>query len=484
MGMTHEKCAGHLLRPVTAAIFAMVICSNVTTLAQGRPRVIVLTDFFKDPDDKQSMIRFLCSANEFEVEGLLATSLAYGDGSVRPEKLHQLIDDYAKVLPNLRRHQREGYPFPSAESLARIIKAGAPVLRKFVGKNKGFPVPYPVGGHDSRSCEPAAKWVGTGKDSAAAEHIIQVVDRDDPRPVWIVVWGGAMDLAQALWKVRDQRSPAASRRFVSKLRVYQISWQDTGAVWIWNEFPELFLIVSTAANRGIYAEGSAALRSAAWVDANVRHSHGALGAGYPAANIPGIKEGDTSSFLHLLPTGLSDPEHPQWGGWGGRFRRLDPNRNHFVDARDTHPSSPAAAHQSQWTVGRWNDAISRDFAARMDWCAGGNFAMANHAPVPVLCGDRSLRVLPLTARPGDVITLSSAGSTDPDSHDLNAEWLIYREAGSNAEGATLSDKTGESVRLSIPPGQASAEIHVILCLHDSGTPSLTRYRRAVVTVKP
>ena len=48
--------------------------------AAERRRVIVLTDFYKDPDDKQSMVRFLTYANEFDVEGLVATSLAYGTG--------------------------------------------------------------------------------------------------------------------------------------------------------------------------------------------------------------------------------------------------------------------------------------------------------------------------------------------------------------------------------------------------------------------
>ena len=34
-----------------------------------KPRVIVLTDITNEPDDEQSMVRFLCYANEFDVEG-------------------------------------------------------------------------------------------------------------------------------------------------------------------------------------------------------------------------------------------------------------------------------------------------------------------------------------------------------------------------------------------------------------------------------
>ena len=50
------------------------------------------------------------------------------------------------------------------------------------------------------------KAVGKGKDSPASERLIQVVDKDDPRPVWVTVWGGPNVLAQALWKVRETRS--------------------------------------------------------------------------------------------------------------------------------------------------------------------------------------------------------------------------------------------------------------------------------------
>ena len=30
-------------------------------------------------------------------------------------------------------------------------------------------------------------------------------------------------------------------------------------------------------------------------------------------------EGDTPTFLSLIPNGMNSPEHPDWGGWGGRY---------------------------------------------------------------------------------------------------------------------------------------------------------------------
>ena len=332
-GMLHR-----LLLILLTVGFTSQITPHVCS-AQERPRLVVLTDFYKDHDDKQSIIRLLTCANEFEIEGVIATSLVYGDDAVHPEWLPAQLDDYAAVYEMLKQHGREGHVSPSPDDLRQVVRAGYPVKRKFAGRNRGFAVPHPAGAHDTRTCGPAEQWIGPDRDTTASRHIIRVVDRDDVRPVWVTVWGGAMDLAQALWRVRNDRSPEEVSDFVRRLQVYQISWQDTGAVWVWNNFPDLFLIQNGQALRGIYAEGAADMRSTQWVDDNIRQHHGTLGAGYPSANIKGIKEGDTPSFLYLLAKGLSDPEHPEWGGWGGRFRRLDDEHHFYVDAPDIHLAS-------------------------------------------------------------------------------------------------------------------------------------------------
>jgi len=197
----------YLLLAAASFVLAANSPSRAETPALDRPRLLVLTDFFKDPDDKQSLIRLLTYANEFELEGLIATSLAFGTGEVRPDLIKGVIDEYAKVFPNLREHGRSGYEYPAPNSLKSLVKAGAPVVRMWAGRQKGFPVPHPPGARDSRTCDPPEKWIGEGRDTEASEHIIRVADRDDPRPLWIGVWGGAMDLAQALWKVHHTRSP-------------------------------------------------------------------------------------------------------------------------------------------------------------------------------------------------------------------------------------------------------------------------------------
>ncbi len=41
-----------------------------------KPRGIVLADITNEPDDKQSMVRFLCYTNEFDVEGFGSNHLS------------------------------------------------------------------------------------------------------------------------------------------------------------------------------------------------------------------------------------------------------------------------------------------------------------------------------------------------------------------------------------------------------------------------
>jgi hypothetical protein len=353
-----------------------------------------------------------------------------------------------------------------------------------VGAQKGFAVPYPPGERDTRSCDPAEKWIGPGRDTEASEHIIRVVDRDDSRPVWVLVWGGAIDLAQALWKVRSGRNAEATARFVGRLRVYQVSWQDTGAVWTWNEFPDLFRIQCSTAVPGMYTEGRPAMRNEAWVDENVRQGHGALGVAYPkAGNTDGIKEGDSPSFLHLLAAGLSEPEHPEWGGWGGRFRRLDPTRRSYVDARDRHPRSTEEVREQQWTVGRWNEATSNDLAARMDWCVRG-YGEANHHPVACVDGDQTRRVLHRNAIAGQRVMLDAIGTQDPDGDAITYRWWQYVEVGTYGQAVSIQNAESPKASFVVPAVDVSKTIHVILEATDRGRPPLTSYRRVTITISP
>jgi hypothetical protein len=332
--------------------------------------------------------------------------------------------------------------------------------------------------------------VGEGHDTEGSRFIIETVDRSDPRVLHIAIWGGQTDLAQALWRVRADRGEAGCRDFVTRFRVYDIADQDRIADRIRTTCPGLTYLLAKAPQgrdareglfRGMYLGGDPALTSLAWLDAHMRAGHGPLGALYPPKawtdpNPNGaLKEGDSPSWLYVLPVGLGDPAHPGWGGWGGRFARSPDGP--WRDAQDRVGETTDA----RATVWRWRPAFQNELQARMDWCVKGP-AEANHPPAVVLQGDASRRVLELEAKAGAEVRLSAAGSTDPDGHALAFRWWIYREAGTYAGEAAVAGGGAEAT-LHVPADAAGREIHVILEAVDAGDPPLTRYRRAVVRVQ-
>ncbi|NND06554.1 MAG: DUF1593 domain-containing protein [Saprospiraceae bacterium] len=455
-----------------AATFCLCQESKVTV---EKPRVIVLTDFFKDPDDKQSLVRFLLYTNEFDVRGIVATSLAYGTGEVHPEWIIDMLNMYAQVQPNLLLHDSS---YPSADSLKAKVKAGASMIRKYVGPGKGFETPF---GKDSRRCEPAANHIGVGKDTEGSKHIINVID-ESSSPTWIIVWGGAIDLAQALWKVQHTRSPAAYEAFVKKIRLYQIHWQDTGATWLWEHVPQLFRIQGLHLFRGMYQEGNPAFKNKAWVDTHIKTDHGILGAQYPQIeNIDGVKEGDSPSFLYLIPTGLSDIHKPEYGGWGGRFKPFAGSATIFVDATDNHPTKVNDLSQAYWTVARWNRSANLDFAARMDWCMM-DYDHANHPPQVHLNGDVGLAVKYRKVKGGERVLLNAEGTTDPDGDALHFRWTQYQEAGDLGGVLSFDDEHAKNTFFIAPESADGRTAHIVLEVTDDGVPAMTRYRRLIVNI--
>jgi len=118
--------------------------------------MIIETDAGGDPDDEQSLVRFLLYTNEWDVEGIIAnrphTSKpenknpeATGLGVVR-----RLVKAYGECYPNLVQHDAR-YPKPGV-LLARM-----------------------VAGYDDTD--------------DAVKLIIAAVDRPDSRPIWYADWG-------------------------------------------------------------------------------------------------------------------------------------------------------------------------------------------------------------------------------------------------------------------------------------------------------
>ena len=175
--------------------------------------------------------------------------------------------------------------------------------------------------------------------------------------------------------------------------------------------------------------------------------------------------------------------HPEWGGWGGRFRRLDDEHHFYVDAADAHPSSPDPDRRKRWTVGRWNRETSNDLAARMDWCVR-NYEDANHNPVAVVDGDTTQDVLHREVASGQRIHFNAIASRDPDGDTLNYRWWQYTEVGSPECVVHLVDDLSVSASFCAPVVTRARSVHIVLSVSDDGRPPLTSHRRIVVSVRP
>lgn len=318
--------------------------------AADRPRLLVLTDIGGDPDDTQSLVRLMVYANEFEIEGLIATASGTPGELKRavtqPQLIREIVSAYGAVRGNLLRHAGG---WPAMDALLQCIKSGNP--------------------------ERGRAHIGEGHETEGSRWLRERIDAGTPaRRLNIAIWGGQTDLAQALWRVRQDRGTDGLAAFVQKFRVHDIADQDRIAEWMQKEFPGMFYLLDQAPAgrdrreatfRGMYLGGDEALTSLAWIDTNVR-SQGPLGALYPiktwtAPNPHGcMKEGDTPSWFYFLPLGGNDPADPTRPGWGGQYQLAPDGWYRDLPVRD--------GVDPRHGVSRWRPDFQRDFAHRMAWC--------------------------------------------------------------------------------------------------------------------
>ena len=465
----------------------------------GKPRLFVLTDIGNEPDDQMSLTRLLLYSNEIDLEGLVATTSCWQRDKVSPEIIQQVLSNYGRIRSNLLKHA-EG--FPTFDHLLGLVKSGQP--------------------------EYGMSAVGKDKLTPGAQLLIEAADRNDPRPLYISIWGGPNTLAQALFQVRETRPPDEVKQFVAKLRIYAISDQDDSGPWMRREFGDLFYIVSHSTEDGEESSsatwtgiaGDKYYRNApgadfttvsnTWLDENIR-SKGFLGETYPYYIF--IMEGDTPSYLGLLDNGLASYRNPGWGGWGGRYIFRQPfgeSQPIWTQGGDCFPGKPNSRDTvigvdgqsyttDQATIWRWRKAFQHDFAARMDWTLK-EFSEANHNPIVVVNGDTTKDPIFIKSKIGLPVSLSAKGSSDPDGGKITFNWFHYQEAASAISKAAnfeeIQGQRGEEY-LNVSPkvrleGNALEEItvvpqaagvaHIILAVEDDGAPSLTSYRRIILEI--
>jgi len=425
---------------------------------EPRLRVIIETDAGGDPDDEQSLVRFLVYTNEWDVEGIIANRPHARDGENKnPERtglgiVRALVSAYGKCHANLVRHDPR-YPDP------------------------GHLMACTVAGYDD---------IDDG-----VNLLIRAIDAPDPRPVWFCNWGtdrGSAEscLKRALDRILRERGPEGYATFKTRLRLSSADKFGEHTGLLQPPFPLWVDTLRPTVDKKRWYHRFSPLTARAGgfdLERDVRTGHGPLGALYPTNTGLPQKEGDTMMFLYLVPTGMNDPNEPAWGSWAGRYGPHGefPGMPYFwANQSDTWQGTTSREN----TLARWAVALQNDFRARMDWCATGDVRKANHAPVAVLNGDRSKTICHIQAKPGDTVRLCAQGSADPDGNTIAPTWFVYREAGSLDREVKLSAVVGEDTSLVAPPTEGPATIHVILQLEDDGAPRLFAYRRAVIAVQP
>lgn len=462
-----------------AVLSSLTACSSGESFSSAdseKARVMVLTD--AEIDDQCSMVRFLLSSNEFDVEGIITTSSQFhweGYHWAGDDWLNPFLAAYRQVYPNLVKHDAS-YPTPDYLDSISLL-----------------------GNTDMES--------EMDKVTPGSEHIVKVLlDETDPRPIWFQAWGGTNTLARAL-KTIEQEHPEKMDYVASKMRLYLIWEQDNTyqeyihPVWGKYNIPTILSDQFWALGyswRELLPEDKKVYFDPDWIKTNILEGHGALCDIYRARDGRFPSEGDSPSFIYNINTGLNDMNHPEWGSWGGRY----------TWARENTYADPAPVDDPDWNlpegryspsiawlgqhreaekdvvlkyygpISHWADAFQNDFAARADWCVK-SYEEANHAPAVVVKGERQL-----TAKAGETVRLDASASNDPDGDALTFSWWTYEQAGTYRGTANFDQPGSARTKVTVPADAKPGDtLHLICEVKDGGTPQLTRYARIVVTVE-
>ena len=500
-----------------------------------KPRVVVTTD--PELDDSNSLIRYLLYSTDFRTEGIIYASSQFhwkGDGtgkkwfvagreytrfglnlcpceSWRWKPGERFIDDdvdiYEKVYPNLRVH-RPDYPTPA--ELRSKIRVGNV---EFDGD--------------------------ISKDTPGSNLIRDLLLDDNPDPIYLLAWGGASTIARALKSIQDRYESTgdwpAIRAKVSRKAILSLSGDqdDTYANYIHPNWPDIRSLVAGVGGVGVgygafvFASAeNAPYFSVDWTRANISRQ-GPFGehyrvwgdgkqmvpgdrfdyfgiAGQTAAELRAkgyvvwlpprpkgefLGEGDTFTFFNLIDNGLDASPLANPGGWAGHVVLNSASRaampaghggatsfEAFMKSLGAMgPEGPATRPPSPQP--NFTPAAQNDFAARMKWSVTPRYADANHEPiVRIAVGLRT------TPAPGETVRLEGAVS-DPDGNAVRVHWWRWKDVDTYPGDVTLSAPDSLVTELQVPDDAKSGQtIQLVLEATDNGTPSLTRYQRAIIVI--
>ena len=249
-----------------------------------KPRILVSTDIGgSDADDNQSMTHLLMYNDKFIIEGLVS-SPSYGNGS--KGEILRMISLYEKDLPKLKKHQK-GFADPGY--LRSVTKQG----------RRG-----------------SAPYMGYTTATEGSAWIVKCAKKKSTQPLWVLVWGGLDDLAQALHDAPEIQS---------KIRVYWIGgpnkkWSANSYAYIAKKFSALWFIEVNSSYYGFFSNNNIldSIKSSDYYDKYIRAA-GHLGKDFKNYYNGEVKMGDTPSLLYMMD---GDPNDPMRESWGGSFEQL------------------------------------------------------------------------------------------------------------------------------------------------------------------
>lgn len=466
----------HLLLFLFCALFSATVRAN-----DDRPRVVIMTD--AETDDRCSMVHALLYANDMDINAIIQTNSTFQrHGWSKDPWLKEMIDAYGQVLPNLLVHDSR---YPSAEYLHSISIVGDEDETHIPKLEKPYKQVY--------TGEPSMIDPTDWNDTPGSDRIVELLLDDDPRQLVIQCWGGGNTAAKAFEKLKREY-PKEYDRAIRKAVLYCIWYQDAAGSYIEQEHPGATILLNHHFS-GSWDYGTMT-NTTHIVDDVMHKGDNPLGDLYTQ---PYISEGDTPAFLYCIGgEGLRSWEDPSYGGWGGRFYKVDGTENVW---RDT----------GYGEIREWMEHAMHDFQARLQWCVTSDYNKANHAPVITLTSPADFAV-----KSGETVNLS-AHIEDNDSIDLDALWTLrgamweqkgrtkqqlldnpskfiepWRAGWSQMPAGTypghvnlVFDEKKGTCSFVAPKVTSPQTIHILLEAYDiAAVPRLTAYQRYIVTIEP
>ena len=497
-------------------------------------RTIITQD--AEVDDQNSLRHFLLYANEVEVQGIVQSSSKFHwigvpgaskkdvkrsefefEGEVtgpydQPYRwpgtdwMMREIDDYAKDYVNLVKHDPD---FPTPDYLRSVTKVG----------NIGY-----EGEMDA--------------PTEGSELIRKRILDDDPRTLYVQVWGGTNTLARALLDIQNAYEntpewPALREKIMKKVIITACGEQDpTYRSYIAENWPEMQFVKTLQMRSYAYpwfvmpeGESKDTLRAAfmkseimngksaladgycTWLDGKVYEGEGPAGQFGSNKNIVNewfgakmglpkpepfdfLSEGDSPTFFLLFPCwGFRTLENFAWGGIAGRYHRVSDQFNSKGEALNvwdvsmdsyTDRDGNVSEVESMWP---YIADIQRDFAARVGWCSAASYEKAEHAPkLEIVEG------LNLSAAPKETVSVHAKAYMKPDCGidaelPLTVSFKLYEEASAACVKEAALSCGSETAHLTIPSSaKPGDEFHLIVKAAAAGHHRLVRYQQVVVTV--